>query len=73
MHEYHKGSATFAVEVCRGGTWERRFESAVLKLGDAPQQVRVDIAGAEALRLVTSDGGDGIACDHATWADARLQ
>lgn len=73
MQAYGKGSAAFAVEVRRAGTWERRFESAVLKLGDPPQQVDVDVTGAEALRLVTTDGGDGIACDHATWAEARLQ
>jgi hypothetical protein len=73
MQEYGKGSASFAVEVCRGGSWERRFASVVLKLGDPPQPVSVDVTGASALRLITTDGGDGIACDHATWADARLQ
>lgn len=70
---YGKGSASFAVEVSRNGTWERVFESGVLTYRDAPQPIAVDIAGAEKLRLVTTDGGDGIACDHATWADAKLQ
>ena len=33
----------------------------------------VDLTGAQQLRLITTDGGDGIACDHAEWADARLK
>lgn len=70
---YNLGSATFSVEVHRNGAWERVFESPVLKLGDAPQEIDVDISGADSLRLLTTDGGDGIACDHATWARARLE
>jgi len=73
MQTYHQGSATFIVEVHRNGTWERVFESPVLKLGDQPPDVSVDISGADQLRLVTTDGGDGIACDHATWAEARIE
>jgi hypothetical protein len=70
---YKMGSATFAVELLRAGTWQRAFESGVLKYSDTPQEVSVDITGAEKLRLLTTDGGDGIACDQATWADAKLQ
>jgi hypothetical protein len=70
---YGKGSATFLVEILRKGTWERVFASAVLKYSDPAQKISVDITGAETLRLVCGDGGDGIACDHATWADAKLQ
>jgi hypothetical protein len=73
MEKYHLGSATFIVEVLRDGKWRRVFESPLLKLGDKPLAVDVDIAGAQQLRLTTTDGGDGIACDHAEWADARLQ
>lgn len=73
VETYAKGSAGFAVEVCRHGAWERVFESGVLTYRDAPRAIEVDIAGAERLRLVTTDAGDGIACDHATWAEARLQ
>jgi hypothetical protein len=73
MRTYNLGSATFIVEVRRAGRWERVFESPVLKLGDQPQEVSVDIAGADQLRLLTTDGGDGISCDHATWAQARIE
>ncbi|OGV82979.1 MAG: hypothetical protein A3K19_32650 [Lentisphaerae bacterium RIFOXYB12_FULL_65_16] len=70
---YKKGSATFAVELFRAGKWERAFESGVLKYSDKPQDVSIDITGAEKLRLVTTDGGDGIACDHAEWANPKLR
>jgi len=72
MERYKLGSATFIVEVMRGGKWQRLYESPVLKLGDKPLPVDVDVTGAQQLRLTTTDGGDGIACDHAEWADARL-
>ena len=72
MLRNNAGSATFAVEVLRGGTWERAFASPVLRLGP-PQQVDADITGAEQLRLITTDGGDNIHCDHAVWAEARIQ
>ncbi|MCD8538325.1 MAG: NPCBM/NEW2 domain-containing protein, partial [Leadbetterella sp.] len=32
----------------------------------------VDISGVRYLKLVVEDGGDGIYCDHANWARARL-
>jgi hypothetical protein len=73
MHTYKKGSATFAVEVRRKGHWEGIFESGVMRLGDPSREAKVDIAGAEAVRLVTGDGGDGIACDHAEWAVPKLE
>ena len=70
---YNKGSATFIAEVYRGGRWERVFESGIIRLGDESQEVGVEITGAEKLRLVTTDAGDGIACDHAVWAQARVE
>jgi len=35
--------------------------------------VIVGIAGADLLRLMTTDGGDGINFDHAVWAETKLQ
>jgi hypothetical protein len=72
MEAYHQGSATFIVEVHRAGRWERLFESGVIRQGDMPQEVQLDIAGADKLRLIATDAGDGISCDHATWAEARV-
>ncbi len=48
------------------------FDSGVMREGDAPQPIKVSVAGAEELMLVADDAGDGIAFDCANWADARL-
>ena len=34
--------------------------------------VSVDVSGRDELRLVVTDGGDGIGSDHADWAEARV-
>jgi hypothetical protein len=73
MEKYNKGSASFIVEVSKDGKWQGPYESPVLKLGDKPLAVDLEIAGAQQIRLTTTDGGDGIACDHAEWADARVE
>jgi hypothetical protein len=66
------GSAVFIVEVFRKEKWERLYESPVLKWGDV-REIAVDTAGAEMLRLTTTDGGDNIYGDHAVWAEARVR
>ncbi|MBN8456977.1 MAG: NPCBM/NEW2 domain-containing protein [Verrucomicrobia bacterium] len=48
------------------------FDSGVMKLGEAAKTVDVDVTAAKRLMLVVNDGGDGITCDHADWADACL-
>lgn len=68
-----EGSVTFAVEVFRAGQWERVYESKTIRKGDAAQAIAVPIAGAEKLRLITTDAGDGINSDHAVWAEAMIQ
>ena len=72
MQVYKRGSATFQVEVLRDGGWKRVFASGVLRLGDPPETVDLPLAGVQAIRLVTTDAGDGIGCDHAVWANPRL-
>ncbi|GGJ07598.1 alpha-galactosidase [Streptomyces brasiliensis] len=37
-----------------------------------PQPLTANVTGAEVVRLVVTDGGDGIDSDHADWADARI-
>jgi len=68
-----RGSCVFIVEVWRQGQWEKLFESPVLKGGQDPATVDVDLTGAEQLRLRVTDGGDGISSDHAVWAEAMVQ
>jgi alpha-galactosidase len=36
------------------------------------QPVSADVTGAQVVRLVVTDGGDGVDSDHADWANARL-
>jgi len=48
------------------------FDSGIMREQDPPRQVTVSVEGAEELRLVAEDAGDGITCDCANWADARL-
>ena len=67
------GSCRFAVEVRRGGEWQRVFESDVLRGGDAPVEVDVDLTGAEQLKLIATDAGDDYFSDHAAWGDALIR
>ena len=46
------------------------FESPVMKSGDEPVHVKVDLAGVEIVTLTAEDAGDGIYKDHADWANA---
>jgi chitodextrinase len=51
---------------------EKRFDSGVMTAASAVRTVNVRIGGTKRLRLVVTDGGDGINSDHADWAGARL-
>ena len=51
---------------------EKRFDSGVRREQDDPLPVAVAVGGADELRLVSTDAGDGITCDCANWANARL-
>jgi len=62
------GSVTFEVLV----DGKRAFESGVLRGGDEPKLVSVDLAGAKRLALLVGDADDNIDHDHADWAGALL-
>lgn len=64
----NKGSVVFQIIV----DGEKRWESGVRKELDPPLPVKIDLSRARELRLVVKDGNDGITCDCANWADARL-
>jgi uncharacterized repeat protein (TIGR01451 family) len=49
------------------------FDSGLMNNSSATQTVDVSIAGATELRLVVTNGGDGIGWDHADWALARVE
>jgi hypothetical protein len=62
------GSVVFQVLV----DGKKVFDSGVMRENDPPRPVNVSVAGADELRLVCNDAGDGISADCADWADARL-
>jgi len=63
-----RGSVVFDVEL-RG---KKVFKSAVLREGMTGVPVEVDLDGAAEFTLSVGDGGDGISCDQADWADAKI-
>ena len=63
-----RGSVIFSVQI--GG--KEVFRSAVLKEGMPPVPVKIDLAGAKEFVLEVNDSGDGISCDQADWADAKI-
>ena len=48
------------------------FDSGVMHEVDPAKPISVSVKGARLLRLVADDAGDGINCDVADWAEARL-
>jgi alpha-galactosidase len=57
------------------GAWvdgKRVFESDVMKRGDAPKPVSIDLTGARRLVLAVIDANDGTAGDNADWAGAAI-
>ncbi|MEU7176783.1 MULTISPECIES: NPCBM/NEW2 domain-containing protein [Streptomyces] len=63
-----KGSVAF--EVWADG--ERVAASATRTGADPATTLTAGLTGAETVRLVVTDGGDGVDYDHADWADARF-
>lgn len=62
------GSVTFAVLANDSEV----YQSKVMRGGQGPERVEVDVKGAKVLELKVGDAGDGPACDHADWADAAI-
>jgi hypothetical protein len=50
----------------------KRFDSGTMTGVSATKPVVVNVAGANQLVLKVTDAGNGSACDHADWANARL-
>ena len=62
-----RGSIVFSVSVAR----KEAFRSPVVREGMPAAAVSVDLAGAKEFTLEVGDGGDGISCDQADWAEAK--
>jgi alpha-galactosidase len=63
-----RGSVVFQVFVDK----KKVADSGVLRGGDAPRQISVDLTGAKRMTLRVQDAGDGIDSDHADWGSAML-
>jgi hypothetical protein len=61
---------TIVFEVYLDG--RRVYRSDVVRTSESPRLVSVPLERAREIGLVVNDAGDGIACDHADWALARL-
>jgi hypothetical protein len=64
----NRGSVVFRVLV----DGQERFTSRILRGGDAPVPVSVDLRGAKQLELLVDYADRGDVLDHADWLDARL-
>jgi endo-alpha-N-acetylgalactosaminidase len=51
---------------------QEKYKSPLYRTGMPVIAVAVDVAGAKELKLVVTDGGDGITNDYAWWGEARL-
>ena len=63
-------NGTVAFEIWADGT--KVASTGVLTNAMPAQPITADVTGAQVVRLVVTDGGDGIDSDHADWADAKL-
>lgn len=48
------------------------YNSGLMKSKDVQKYIEINIAGSKELKLVVTDGNNGIGSDHANWADAKL-
>lgn len=68
-----KGSVVFRVFLGGERGWREAFASPVVRGGDPPVEIAVDLAGADQLALVVDYADRGDECDDAVWLDARLE
>jgi formylglycine-generating enzyme required for sulfatase activity len=61
-----RGSACFEVRV----DGKKVAESGLMRGGEKAKKIEADLTGAKELVLLVTDGGDGVFCDNADWADA---
>jgi alpha-galactosidase len=64
------GGGSVIFRVCIDG--KDVFKSEVMRGSEPGVPVSVDLGGVSEFTIKASDAGDGIACDHADWADAKV-
>ncbi len=55
------------------GDGKNLWSSGVMRFGEAAKPVAIDVSRVAYLTLEVTDAGDGIAGDHANWANARFE
>ena len=68
----NRGSVTYRVFVEREGRWASAFASSVVRGGEPPLPIRVDLDGASRIALVVDYADYGDVLDRANWLYARL-
>lgn len=63
-----RGSVVFQVF----GDGEKLYDSGIMRKGDQPKSIEVDLSDVDQVELRVTDAGDGMNFDHANWADARF-
>jgi alpha-galactosidase len=70
VDDERKSGGSVGFEVWVDG--KKMADTGVMHGGDAPKLLSVPLTGAKMLTLRVTDGGDGIANDHADWAGALI-
>jgi hypothetical protein len=68
-----RGSVVFRVYLLRSDDWQLAFASPVVRGGDSPLSVSVELANAKEIALVTDYAERGDELDYANWLDARFE
>ena len=63
-----KGSVVFS----NTGDGRKLYKSPLIRQGDTPVNVKVNLGGVRILEMVVEDGGDGASGDHALWIDPQI-
>jgi alpha-galactosidase len=70
LDDERKGQGSITFEVWADD--RKLADTGVMRGGDPPKLLSVDLTGRARLLLVVTDAGDGVANDHADWAGAML-
>ena len=68
-----RGSVIFRVYLRQSKQWRLAYESPIVRGGDAPLPVMVELGEATQLALLTDYADRGDELDYANWLDARLE
>ncbi len=67
------GSVIFKVYLKHGDQWHQAFASTIVRGGDAPLPIEVELKDATQLALLADFADRGDELDYANWLDARLE